>query len=152
MFATCRTIGSRSHMPSYYARPYYYTNRWLAKPPKQARVEALAGLPPKPKALKTLEEEGVLNGYAANKYDAHYKNECVPDDIAEHTAKYMLHINIDDRRRYCEMLVTGNTSVCNVVKVIEAYRREQAALTHNNTMDTRRGDRVLVIDGNGVIH
>ena len=89
MFATCRTIGSRSHMPSYYARPYYYTNRWLANPPKQARVEALAGLPPRPKALKTLEEEGVLNGYAANKYDAHYKNECVPDDIAEHTAKYM---------------------------------------------------------------
>ena len=64
----------------------------------------------------------------------------------------MLHINIEDRRRYCEILVTGKTPVCNVVKVIEAYRREQAALTYKNTMDTRRGDRVLVIDGNGVIH
>ena len=66
-----------------YARPHYYTNRWLAEPPKQARVEAFAGLPPKPKALKTLEEEGVLNGYVANKYDAHYKNQGVTDGIAE---------------------------------------------------------------------
>ena len=40
-------------------------------------------LPPKPKALKTLEEEGVLNGYVANKYDAHYKNQGVTDGIAE---------------------------------------------------------------------
>ena len=48
-----------------YARPYYYTNRWSAEPPKQARVEALAGLPPKPKALKTVEEEGVLNEFRA---------------------------------------------------------------------------------------
>ena len=134
-------------------RPSHYLyDRWSWSRPKRARDAALAGLPPKPKALKTLEEEGVLNGYAANKYDAHYKNQGVADGIAEETAKHMLHSNIEDRRRWCEMLVTGKTSICNVVKVVEAYRTELATLTHQNKMDARRGDRVLVIDSNGVIH
>ena len=135
-------------------------DRWWANNPalKRSREELFDDYPKGAKALKTLDDEGVLNGYAANfaahMNEAHYKNEAVEDMvvIAEQTAKYMLHSNIEDRRRWCEKLVTGKTSICNVVKVIEAYRQAQATLTHQNTMDARRGDRVLVIDSNGVIH
>ena len=112
--------------------------------------------------MKTLDDEGVLNGYAANfaanMNEAHYKNNGVANGIAEETAKHMLHSNIEDRRRWCEKLVTGKTSICNVVKVIEAYRQAQATLTHQNTMDARKGSstgntyRVLIVDSNGVIH
>ena len=106
--------------------------------------------------MKTLDDEGVLNGYAANfaakMNETHYKNNGVTNGTAEETAKYMLHSNIEDRRRWCEKLVTGKTSICNVVKVIEAYRQAQAALTHQNTMDARTGSRVLVVDSNGVVH
>ena len=108
--------------------------------PKRHREEALDGYPKGAKALKTLDDEGVLNGYranlAANMNEAHYKNEGVAEDmlvIAEETAKYMLHSNIEDRRRWCEKLVNGKTSICNVVKVIEAYRQAQATL-HQKTM------------------
>ena len=106
--------------------------------------------------MKTLDDEGVLNGYAANFAaninEAHYKNNGVANGIAEETAKIMLRSNIEDRRRWCEKLVTGNTSICSVVRVIEAYRQAHATLTHQNTMDARKGDRVLVIDSSGVIH
>ena len=85
------------------------------------------------KALKTLDDEGVLNGYAANFAaninEAHYKNNGVANGIAEETAEIMLRSNIEDRRRWCEKLVTGKTSICNVVKVIEAYRQAQATRT-----------------------
>ena len=124
--------------------------------PKRPREEDdLVGYPRGAKALKTLDDEGVLNGYRANfagMEQGHYKNKGVANGIAEETAKYMLHSNIEDRRRWCERLVTGNTSICSVVKVIEAYRQAQATLTHQNTMDARKGSRVLVIDSNGVIH
>ena len=123
--------------------------------PKRHREEALDGYPKGAKALKTLDDEGVLNGYRANfagMEQGHYKNKGVANGIAEETAKYMLHSNIEDRRRWCEKLVTGNTSICSVVKVIEAYRQAHATLTHQNTMDARKGDRVLVIDSSGVIH
>ena len=129
---------------------------WAHPTPKRAREETLNTYPEGAKALKTLDEEGVLNGYRANCAtnidEAHYKNKGVANGIAEETAKYMLHSNIEDRRRWCERLVTGNTSICSVVKVIEAYRQAQATLTHQNTMDARKRDRVLVIDSNGVIH
>ena len=129
---------------------------WSWSHPKRHREEVLDGYPKGAKALKTLDEEGVLNGYrancAANIDEAHYKNKGVANGIAEETAKYMLHSNIEDRRRWCEKLVTGKTSICSVVKVIEAYRQAQATLTHQNTMDARKGDRVLVIDSSGVIH
>ena len=118
--------------------------------PKRPREEDdLAGYPRGAKALKTLDDEGVLYGCAVN---CAAKDNKTRYEINEETAKYMLHSNIEDRRRWCEKLVTGKTSICNVVKVIEAYRQAQATLTHQNTMDARRGDRVLVIDGNGVIH
>ena len=126
--------------------------------PKRHREEALDGYPKGAKALKTLDDENVLNraNFAANTNmdEAHYKNEDVEDMvvIAKKTAKYMLHSNIEDRRRWCEKLVTGNTSICSVVRVIEAYRQAHATLTHQNTMDARKGDRVLVIDSSGVIH
>ena len=133
-------------------------DRWWANNPalKRSREETFDDYPKGAKALKTLDDEGVLNGYAANFAaninEAHYKNNGVADGIAEETAKHMLHSNTEDRRRWCDMLVTGKTSICNVVKVVEAYRTELATLTHQNTMDARRGDRVLVIDSNGVIH
>ena len=112
------------------------------------------------KALKTLDDENVLNGYRANfaahMNEAHYKNKGVANGIAEDTAKYMLHSNIEDRRRWCEKLVTGNTSICSVVQVIEAYRQARATLVQQNATDAqswdRRGFRVLVLDPNGVIH
>ena len=112
--------------------------------------------------MKTLDDEGVLYGCAANcaakSNEEHYKNNGVAKRTAEETAKYMLHSNIEDRRRWCEKLVTGKTSICNVVKVIEAYRRAQAELTHLNEMDARpnvfytkcRGYRV-VASSNGFI-
>ena len=129
---------------------------WSWSHPKRHREEVLDGYPKGAKALKTLDDENVLNGYranfAANMNEAHYKNNGVANGIAEETAKYMLHSNIEDRRRWCEKLVTGNTSICSVVKVIEAYRQAHATLTHQNTMDARKGDRVLVIDSSGVIH
>ena len=114
--------------------------------------------------LDGLDDEGVLNGYranfAANRNEAHYKNKGVANGIAEGTAKYMLHSNIEDRRRLCEKLLTRKTSICSVVKVIEAYRKEQATLTQQNRIDARgvnrygsgHGSRVLVIDSNGVLH
>ena len=124
--------------------------------PKRHREEALADYPIGAKALKTLDDEGVLNGYAANfaanMNEAQYKNNGVANGIAEETAKYMLHSNIEDRSRWCETLVTGKTSICNVVKVIEAYRQAQATLTHQNAMDARKGSRVLVVGSNGFIH
>ena len=135
---------------------------WSWSHPKQPREEALAANPKGAKALKTLDDEGVLNGYAANFAaninEAHYKNNGVANGIAEETAEIMLHSNIEDRRRWCEKLVTGKTSICNVVKVIEAYRRAQAELTHLNEMDARpnlfytkcRGYRV-VASSNGFI-
>ena len=126
---------------------------------KRPREDALDTYPKGAKALKTLDDEGVLNGYRANfagMEQGHYKNKGVANGIAEETAKYMLHSNIEDRRRWCEKLVTGNTSICSVVEVIEAYRQAQATLTHQNTIDARGqfgyGSRVLVIDSNGVIH
>ena len=122
---------------------------------KRPREDALDTHPKGAKALKTLDDEGVLNGYRANfagMEQGHYKNKGVANGIAEETAKYMIHSNIDDRRRWCEKLVTGNTSICSVVRVIEAYRQAHATLTHQNTMDARKGDRVLVIDSSGVIH
>ena len=106
--------------------------------------------------MKTLDDESVLNGYAANfaanMNETHYKNNGVANGTAEETAKYMLHSNIEDRRRWCEKLVTGKTSICNVVKVIEAYRQAQATLTHQHAMEARKGSKVLVVDSNGVIH
>ena len=136
--------------------PWDEWDGWSWSHPKRHREEVLDGYPKGAKALKTLDDEGVLNGYranfAANMNEAHYKNKGVANGIAEETAKYMLHSNIEDRRRWCEQLVTGNTSICNVVKVIEAYRQAHATLTHQNTMDARKGDRVLVIDSSGVIH
>ena len=82
--------------------------------------------------MKTLDDEGVLNGYAANfatnMNEAHYKKNGVANGIAEETAKYMLHSNIEDRRCWCEKFVAGKTSICNVVKVIEAYRQAQLPL------------------------
>ena len=138
---------------------------WTNSPaPKRHREEALADYPKGAKALKTLDDEGVLNGYAANfaanMNEAHYKNNGVANGIAEETAEIMLRSSIEDRRRWCEKLVTGNTSICSVVKVIEAYRKEQATLTQQNRIDARvqnryaygHGSRVLVIDSNGVLH
>ena len=139
-------------------------DRWWANNPalKRSREELFDDYPKGAKALKTLDDEGVLNGYAANfaanMNEAHYKNNGVANGIAEETANYMLHSNIEDRRRWCEKLVTGKTSICNVVKVIEAYRRAQAELTHLNEMDARpnvfytkcRGYRV-VASSNGFI-
>ena len=125
---------------------------------KRPREDALDTYPKGAKALKTLDEEGVLNGYranfAANMNEAHYKNNGVANGIAEETAKYMLRSNIEDRRRWCEKLVTGNTSICSVVQVIEAYRQARATLMQQNATDTKGwdGKRILVIDGNGVIH
>ena len=116
---------------------------WCANNPARKRPrEALFDAYPKgAKALKTLDDEGVLNGYAANFAaninEAPYKNNGLPNGIAEEIAEIMLHSNIEDRRRWCEKLVTGKTSICNVVKVIEAYRRAQAELTHLNEMDAR---------------
>ena len=60
--------------------------------PKRAREEA--GRYPKPKALKTLEEQGILNGYAANNKwsrSGHWKNQGVPDRILAQTALHILH-------------------------------------------------------------
>ena len=128
---------------------------WSWSHPKRHREEALDGYPKGAKALKTLDDEGVLNGYRANfagMEQGHYKNKGVANGIAEETAKYMLHSNIEDRRRWCEKLVTGNTSIRSVVRVIEAYRQAQATLTLQSTTDARKGSRVLVIDSNGVIH
>ena len=83
--------------------------------PKRARDEALAGLPPRTKALKTLVEEGILNGYAAKSkyrgrnspYAADYKNQGLPDTIAIQSAKHILHSSPADRGRYWDMLITG---------------------------------------------
>ena len=131
---------------------------WANNPaPKRAREEALAGYPKGAKALKTLDDEGVLNGYRANfagMEQGHYKNKGVANGIAEETAKYMLHSNIEDRRRWCEKLVTGNTSICSVVQVIEAYRQARATLMCQHATDTTGwdGKRIIVIDANGVIH
>ena len=50
------------------------------------------------------------------------------------------------------MLMSGKTSIWNLVKVAETYRREHARLRVINTSDAKRGDTVLVIDSNGVIH
>ena len=137
---------------------------WCANNPARKRPrEALFDAYPKgAKALKTLDDEGVLNGYAANFAaninEAPYKNNGLPNGIAEEIAEIMLHSNIEDRRRWCEKVVPGKTSICNVVKVIEAYRRAQAELTHLNEMDARpnvfytkcRGYRV-VASSNGFI-
>ena len=135
---------------------------WTWSHPKRHREEVLDGYPKGAKALKTLDDEGVLNGYAANFAaninEAPYKNNGLPNGIAEEIAEIMLHSNIEDRRRWCEKLVTGKTSICNVVKVIEAYRRAQTELTHLNEMDARpnvfytkcRGYRV-VASSNGFI-
>ena len=128
--------------------------------PKRARDEALAGLPPKPKALKTLVEEGILNGYAAKSkyrgrnspYAADYKNQGIPATMATQTAKHILHSSLEDRGRYWDMLISGKTSIWNLVKLAEAYRREHARLRVFNTTDAKRGDTVLAIDSNGVIH
>ena len=131
---------------------------WSWSHPKRHREEALAGYPKGAKALKTLDDEGVLNGYAANfaanMNEAHYKNNGVANGIAEETAKYMLRSNIEDRRRWCEKLVTGNTWICSVVQVIEAYRQARATLMQQNATDTTgwHGKRIMVIDANGVIH
>ena len=137
---------------------------WCANNParKRSREALFDDYPKGAKALKTLDDEGVLNGYAANFAaninEAPYKNNGLPNGIAEEIAEIMLHSNIEDRRRWCEKLVTGKTSICNVVKVIEAYRRAQAELTHLNEMDARpnvfytkcRGYRV-VASSNGFI-
>ena len=128
--------------------------------PKRARDEPLAGLPPQTKALKTLVEEGILNGYAAKSkyrgrnspYAPDYKNQGIPGTIATQTAKHILHSSFEDRGRYWDMLITGKTSIWNTVKLIEAYRSEHARLRVFNTTDAKRGDTVLVIDTNGVIH
>ena len=124
---------------------------------KRPREVDLDEYPKGAKALKTLDDENVLNraNFAANMNmnEAHYKNEGVEDMvvIAEQTAKYMLHSNIEDRRRWCEKLVTGNTSICSVVQVIEAYRQARATLMCQNATD-RYGQRIIVIDANGVVH
>ena len=128
--------------------------------PKRARDEALAGLPPRTKAPKTLVEEGILNGYVAKSkyrgrnspYAAEYKNQGIPHTTAIQTAKHILHSSPDDRGRYWDMLITRKTSIWNTVKLIEAYRAEHAKLRVLNTSDANRGDTVLVIDSNGVIH
>ena len=144
--------------------PRYECRGWGATLPKRQREDPLDGCPKVAKALKTLDDEGVLNGYranfAANRNEAHYKNKGVANGIAEGTAKYMLHSNIEDRGRLCEKLITRKTSICSVVKVIEAYRKEQATLTQQNRIDARavnrygsgHGSRVLEIDSNGVLH
>ena len=135
--------------------PWDEWDGWSWPHPKRHREEVLDGYPKGAKALKTLDDEGVLNGYranfAANMNEAHYKNKGVANGIAEETAKYMLHSNIEDRRRWCERLVTGNTSICSVVQVIEAYRQARATLMCQNATD-RYGQRIIVIDANGVIH
>ena len=120
---------------------------WANNPaPKRAREETVDGYPKGAKALKTLDDEGVLNGYAANFAaninEAHYKNNGLANGIAEEIAEIMLHSNIEDRRRWCEKLVTGKTSICNVVKVIEAYRQAQLTLTHQTTMIKRTEPKV----------
>ena len=128
--------------------------------PKRARDEALAGLPPRTKALKTLVEEGILNGYAAKSkyrgrnspYAAEYKNQGIPDTAAIQSAKHILHSSPEERGRYWDMLITGKTSICNIVKLIRTYKAEHARLRVLNTSDASRGDTVLVIDSNGVIH
>ena len=129
---------------------------WGATLPKRQREDPLDGCPKVAKALKTLDDEGVLNGYRANlktrRNEAHYKNKGVANGIAEETAKYMLHSNIEDRRRWCEKLVTGNTSICSVVQVIEAYRQAHATLMQQNATCSWDGERILVVDGNGVVH
>ena len=131
--------------------PWDEWDGWSWSHPKRHREEVLDGYPKGAKALKTLDDEGVLNGYranfAANRNEAHYKNKGVANGIAEEIAEIMLHSNIEDRRRWCEKLVTGKPPICNV-----AYRQAQATLTQQNAMDVRRGSRVLVIDSNGVVH
>ena len=127
---------------------------------KRPREDALDTYPKGAKALKTLDDEDVLNraNFAAsmNMYNFHYENEDVEDMvvIAEQTAKYMLHSNIEDRRRWCEKLVTGNISICSIVQVIVAYRQARATLMQQNATDTKGwdGERILVVDGNGVVH
>ena len=128
--------------------------------PKRARDEALAGLPPRTKALKTLVEEGILNGYAAKSkyrpdtgpYAPVYKNQGIPATAAIQSAKHILHSSPEERGRYWDMLITGRTSICNVVKLIRSYKAEHSRLRVFNTSDASRGDTVLVIDSNGVIH
>ena len=140
--------------------PWDEWDGWSWSHPKRHREEVLDGYPKGAKALKTLDDEDVLNraNFAAsmNMYNFHYENEDVEDMvvIAKQTAKYMLHSNIEDRRRWCEKLVTGNTSICSVVQVIEAYRQARATLMCQNATDTKgwHGKRIIVIDANGVIH
>ena len=49
-------------------------------------------------------------------------------------------------------MITGKTSIWNIVKLIRTYKAEHARLRVINTTDAKRGDTVLVIDANGVIH
>ena len=120
--------------------------------PKRAREEA--DRYPKPKALKTLEEQGILNGYAANNKwsrSEHWKNQGVPDRILEQTALHILHSSTADRQRYFDLLISGGTSMTNVANVIATYRRELAQLKQLN-QNSARTNQVLVIDSNGAVH
>ena len=124
--------------------------------PKRAREEA--DRYPKLKALKTLEEQGILNGYVANNKwcrSEHYKNQGVPDRILEQTALHILHSSTADRQRYFDLLISGGTSIATVTTVIATYRRELAQLRQLNQKSASglfATDQVLVIDSNGVVH
>ena len=114
---------------------------------------------PKTKAIRTLEDHGILNGFSAKNYwcvktwyrSEHFKNQGLPNDVAEKNALHILHSNTTDRRRYFDLLISGGTTMSNVVKVIEKYREELTILQKVN-QEKPRWSQILVIDINGVVH
>ena len=113
---------------------------------------------PKTKAIRTLEDHGILNGFSAKNYwsktwhrSEHYKNQGLPNDVAEKSAQHILHSSTEDRRRYFDMLISGGTTMTNVVKLIEKYREERTILEKTN-QETPRWSFILVIDEHGVVH
>ncbi len=138
-------------------------NQSAMAPKKRGRAAMAPGSRPepypKPKALRTLEEHGILNGYAAKDFwsvktwcrSEHYKNQGLSEEIAEKTALHILHSKNEDRKRYFDLLISGGTTMSNVVKVIEKYR-EELTILRNVNQEKPRWSEILVIDINGVVH
>ena len=120
--------------------------------PKRARSDECAH--PKPKALKTLEEHGILNGQLMrqNWYKGYYKSQGLPDGLATTVASYLLHTDKANRQRLLELMAGSETTTHNMAKVIEKYKEEKLALEKSNQDKARCLRSVLVIDSSGILH
>ncbi len=123
--------------------------------PKRARPEATYGPRKRPKAVQTLDEEGILNGLGLRGVIGgrilYYKNQGCSDATLEACADYILHCPKVERLRLLDALLHGGTTIDTCAAFYTTYRAKRDALANENRLIVARAG-VLILDSDGVMH